>query len=513
MIIDLNINLEIKKANDKEFIERLIRKEIKSNDPFTYRWEKRSIDARKEQIKIIGRITIAVNEKLPLRIPKFDFQNVSKSKPVHIIGSGPAGLFAALECLLIGMKPIIIERGKNVRDRRRDLALLTKKRILNTESNYCFGEGGAGTYSDGKLYTRSKKRGDIQKVLQLLDFFGADENILVDSHPHIGTNKLPVIIERIRKFIISKGGEIQFESKVVDMKLIKDQIVSIKIKNKGWVNCTELILATGHSSREIYYLLDSHGIQLKAKSFAIGVRIEHLQKTINDIQYHGKMNESLLPAASYSLSTQVDGRGVYSFCMCPGGIIAPCSTEENAVVTNGWSPSKRNNLHANSGIVVSIYPEDLKEKGPFACLNFQKKIEENAYILAGKNQKIPAQKLIDFINKRKSDSLPKSSYFIGLESVEMDEVFPPFVIDRIRKGLKVFCSKMKGFLSENAVVHAPESRTSSTVLIPRDKTKLNHPEIKNLFPCGEGAGYAGGIVSAAVDGINCALRIYLNKSN
>jgi uncharacterized FAD-dependent dehydrogenase len=409
----------------------------------------------------------------------------------------------------LGLRPIVIERGKDVRSRRRDLAQLNKESKVNPESNYCFGEGGAGTYSDGKLYTRSKKRGDVEKALAAFVQFGADEAIAVDAHPHIGTNKLPQIIVSMREEIRSFGGEILFETKLTDLRITKNQIEAIEINNEKWLPCSELILATGHSARDIFYLLHEKQIKIEAKPFALGVRVEHTQDLIDQIQYHGRLNDEYIPPASYALVEQIDGRGVYSFCMCPGGIIAPCATEQEEVVTNGWSPSKRNNPYSNSGIVVSVFPDDFKDKSnPLVCLEFQQLIERKAWVLAGETQRIPAQRLIDFVNGVKSIDFPRSSYQPGIVSVNMSELFPEFILKRLQKAFKLFDNKMKGFLTNDAVIHAPESRTSSPVSIPRDSETLEHVDVKGLYPCAEGAGYAGGIISAAIDGMKCAEAIY-----
>ena len=409
-----------------------------------------------------------------------------------------------------GLKPVIYERGKDVRARRRDLAAINKERLVNPESNYCFGEGGAGTYSDGKLYTRSKKRGNVLKALEWLVDFGADPDILVDAHPHIGTNKLPQIITTIREMIIESGGEVHFNSKLTDIKYTNSQITSICINEAEWLDVDNVILATGHSARDIFYLLHDRGIKIEAKPFALGVRVEHSQELIDHIQYHGDDQNPYLPPASYSLVEQVDGMGVYSFCMCPGGIIAPCATDTNEVVTNGWSPSRRNNPYSNSGIVVSISPQDLPnfiEGDPFTCLDFQRKVENDCWKAAGQTQRVPAQRLIDFVENRVSTDFPKTSYQPGLTSVNLNEVLPEMIASRLRQAFKAFGKKMKGYYTNDAVIHAPESRTSSPVAIPRDPNSLEHVEISGLYPCGEGAGYAGGIISAGIDGINCVDRV------
>jgi uncharacterized protein len=497
-------------AKDSTYLENRIRQElgISLQQKLSYRWRKRSIDARNRHIKVNASFDVWIDEEQHPRFELYDFTSVQDVENIHIIGAGPAGLFAALEAILQGKKPILFERGKDVRNRRRDLAQLTKSSILNPESNYCFGEGGAGTYSDGKLYTRSKKRGDVQKVMQLLVQFGATEDILVDAHPHIGTNKLPQLIVAIREQIIACGGEIHFDHKLTDVLVENGCIVQLELNQTMNVPVSNVILATGHSARDIFYLLHKREIEVKSKPFALGVRVEHTQDFIDKLQYHGRLNDKFLPPSSYSLVTQVDGRGVYSFCMCPGGIIAPCATDKQEVVTNGWSPSKRNNPYSNSGIVVSIDPTDFSApENPFVCLEFQQSIEKAAWEAAGKTQKVPAQCLKDFVQKKKSTDFPRSSYQPGIVSVEMDDIFPSFVVDRLRQAFIDFDKKMPGFVTNDAVIHAPESRTSSPVLIPRDPESWHHPYVSNLYPCAEGAGYAGGIVSAAIDGMNCVSKI------
>ena len=472
--------------------------------------KKKSLDARKRDIKYNLRFDVYIDEKFEEKIQYFTTKTISNEKTIHIIGRGPAGLFAALKAIELGIKPIIFERGKDVRSRRRDLAKLNKEHIVNPESNYCFGEGGAGTYSDGKLYTRSKKRGNVQKVLEWFVHFGATKNILVDAHPHIGTNKLPQIIQSIREEIISAGGEVHFNSKFTNLSLENNKIRSIEINHHVWYSCENLILATGHSARDVFELLDAHKIKLEAKPFAIGVRIEHPQILIDKLQYHGKVNDEFLPPASYSLVEQIDGMGVYSFCMCPGGIIAPCATNQNEVVTNGWSPSKRNNPFANSGIVVQIEPHQIDknfELDPMVSLKFQQEVERDCWVAAGKTQAVPAQRMIDFIDGKKSIDFQSSSYQPGITSVDLNRVLPRIIATRIKKALVIWGEKMNGFMTNEAILHAPESRTSSPIKIPRDTESMAHVEITNLYPCAEGAGYAGGIVSAAVDGINCVEKI------
>lgn len=511
MISVLDFTCSPEEAKDDAHLEKRIRKELQlaQNQNIAFRWRKRSIDARQKQIKINASMEVAIDTALAPRFHPTSFDILPKEAPsVHIIGAGPAGLFAALQAILQGFRPIIFERGKDVRSRRRDLAKLTKEHLLNPESNYCFGEGGAGTYSDGKLYTRSKKRGDVQKVLEWLVQFGATEDILVDAHPHIGTNKLPQLIEAIRAQIIASGGQINFENKITDLLIQEKKITHIQVNYKEKIAVEKVILATGHSARDIFALLHQKNIEIKAKPFALGVRVEHTQAYIDSLQYHGRNNDAYLPPASYSLVTQVDNRGVYSFCMCPGGIIAPCATAPDEVVTNGWSPSKRNNIYANSGIVVGIEPTDFPDlKNPFVCLNFQKEIEQKCWEAAGKTQKVPAQGLQDFVNGQLTTHFPRSSYQPGFTSVNLKDIFPDFVYRRLCQAFIDFNRKMPGFITNDAVVHAPESRTSSPVLIPRDPITFQHLQIKNLYPIAEGAGYAGGIVSAAIDGINCLEKI------
>lgn len=479
---------------------------------------KRSVDARSRNIKINLKVEVFINESAPTPLNyKKEYKNISSQKKVLIIGAGPAGLFAAIQLIENGLKPIVIERGKDVKSRRRDLAAINKEHIVNPNSNYCFGEGGAGTYSDGKLYTRSTKRGDVTKVLETFVEHGADENILIEAHPHIGTNKLPKIIEAMRQTIIEHGGEVHFNSKVTDI-LIKNNAVcgvtglNIELNNTFEFIADNIILATGHSSRDIFELLHKKNILIESKTFAMGVRVEHPQALIDATQYHCNINQveekrKYLPAASYSMVHQAMGRGVYSFCMCPGGIIAPCATSQEEVVTNGWSPSKRNNPFANSGIVVTIEPEDYthyKKEGPLAGLRYQQALEKMAWIAGGKTQTAPAQRLTDFVNNKLSASLPNASYQPGILSAPLHELLPEEIGKRLQLGFIEFGKKMKGYLTNEAVIVGVESRTSSPIRIPRDKDSLQHQQIKGLYPCGEGAGYAGGIVSAAIDGQKCA---------
>ena len=470
---------------------------------------RKSIDARKRTIIFNYKVAVYIKEDLPKTSEYiFEYQDVSKAKPIHIIGFGPAGMYSALRCLELGFKPIVLERGKNVQERRRDLKAINRDHFVNEDSNYCFGEGGAGTYSDGKLYTRSLKRGDVRKIFENLVFHGATDQILVDAHPHIGTNKLPKVVQNIRETILKYGGEIHFKSRVTDFVIKDDNIQAIKLKNGDEMPVNRVILATGHSARDIFYLLQKKKISLKAKSFAMGVRVEHPQHIIDSIQYHcpGERHE-LLPPAAYSLVEQVRDRGVYSFCMCPGGFIVPAATANGEVVVNGMSPSKRNNQFANSGIVVEINADkDLlkyEQFGPLKGLEYQKDLERLAFTAGGRTQSAPAQRLTDFVEGNLSADLNSTSYQPGLKSAPLHSLLPKLIGGRLRTGFKAFGEKMKGYYTAEANVIGVESRTSSPVNIPRNE-QLEHPEISNLFPCGEGGGYAGGIVSAAMDGERCA---------
>ena len=484
---------------------------IKESDITGIEILKRSIDARQGHVKILMRAVVYYgNENPPKKEINLEYKDVSDKAEIIIVGAGPAGLFAALELIQLGLKPIVIERGKQISERKRDVAQINRNNGVNPDSNYCFGEGGAGTFSDGKLYTRSKKRGSTQKVLDILTFHGADNDILIDAHPHIGTNNLPRIIKQIRETILSAGGQILFNTRVADFIVSGSKISGVITQKGDKITGKAVILATGHSARDIYELLHEKKIILEAKSFAMGVRVEHPQDIIDSAQYSCRIRDEYLPAASYSLVSQARSRGVYSFCMCPGGFIVPAATAPEEIVVNGMSPSRRNSYFANSGMVVEIKTKDFPDKdkyGELAGLKFQQKLEKMAYLNGGQGITAPAQALNDFIKGKVSPLLPETSYNPGVISSPLHFWLPENIGSRLRESFKVFGEKMKGFDTNEAIILGVESRTSSPVRIPRDKENLNHPQIKNLYPCGEGAGFAGGIVSAAVDGIRCAIKI------
>lgn len=528
----LNFTLEPEVALDNTAFQQFLLQQFPnvSADELTFQIQKQSIDARNRQVKILTDVEVAIGEDLPSLVEfEKNYQDVSKAKQAIVVGAGPAGLFAALRLIELGIKPIVIERGKDVRARRRDLAAINKDHVVNPDSNYCFGEGGAGTYSDGKLYTRSKKRGDVRRILEILVAHGSTQQILVDAHPHIGTNKLPQVVASLRESILNAGGEIHFETKVIDFIIQNNELKGvITTDNQEFVG-EGVILATGHSARDIFELLDKKHIFIEAKPFAMGVRIEHQQSFVDACQYH-RADRGILPAASYSLVAQTKykgvQRGVFSFCMCPGGFIVPASTAEGELVVNGMSPSRRDSKFANSGIVVAINEVDwqkYKHLGALAGLELQKQVEQKAFRLAVQGSKFngqsvdetensklnhcqlaPSQRLVDFTNRKISANLLETSYQPGLISMDMNEVLPDIIAVPLRDGVKEFGKKMKGYLTNEAQMIGIESRTSSPVRIPRDRESYEHLQLKRLFPCGEGAGYAGGIVSAAMDGERCA---------
>lgn len=510
MIKNITISVLPSEAAEERSYKRYIAEEagVQAKRITGYHITKRSIDARSRQPRVVMQLDVFIDEPVkPLPIFDPELQNVGGKPTVVIVGAGPAGLFAALKLITLGYKPVILERGKDVRSRRRDLAAMNKEGVVNPESNYCFGEGGAGTYSDGKLYTRSTKRGDVKRILQLFHHFGADEQILYEAHPHIGTNKLPHIITAMREQIIACGGEVLFGQKVTDILLAGDAVKGVKTLDGTTIEASAVILATGHSARDIFTLLHDKGIEIEAKPFALGVRIEHPQQLIDQAQYHCNIRGEYLPPASYSLVAQEYGRGVFSFCMCPGGIIAPAATDHGEIVVNGWSPSKRNNPYANSGTVVAVDEKDFAKygfKGPLAAMHYQRMVEQQAYKIGGGKLVAPAQRMADFVNDKHSSTLPDCSYLPGVHSAAIKDVLPKEVSQALRQAVQDFGKKMKGYYTNEALLVATESRTSSPIRIPRDKDTLQHTQINGLYPCAEGAGYAGGIVSAAIDGERCA---------
>lgn len=511
MVKELQLRVNLIEERKEDILKKKASKKLEINiaSITAIKVLRKSIDARKKDVIFNYKVAVYINEPLP-ETPDyvFDYKDVSNAKEIHIIGFGPAGMYAALRCIELGYKPIVLERGKNVQDRRRDLRAINQFHDVNEDSNYCFGEGGAGTYSDGKLYTRSLKRGDVRRIFENLVYHGATEQILIDAHPHIGTNKLPKIIKNIRENILKYGGEVHFDSRVTDFIIKNNKLQALQLQNGTEMTVNSVILATGHSARDIYELLHKKDILLKAKSFAMGVRVEHPQEIIDQIQYSctGQRDE-LLPAAAYSLVHQVNNRGVYSFCMCPGGFIVPAATANGEVVVNGMSPSRRNNKFANSGIVVEInVDKDLPKYEKFGVLKglqYQKDLEKLAFNAGGRTQVAPAQRLTDFVEGRFSHSLNETSYQPGLNSSPMHSLLPKLIGSRLRKGFAAFGKKMHGYYTQEANIIGVESRTSSPVNIPR-KDNLEHPQIAGLFPCGEGGGYAGGIISAAMDGERCA---------
>ncbi|MBI1182775.1 FAD-binding protein [bacterium] len=514
----LKLTLNPPEAFDDEKRKNLLRQKLglSDKDKLIEQPAKRSIDARGKQVKVHFETDVFVNEQAR-KVFEFDYQwqNVANAPEVLVVGCGPAGMFAALRLIELGLKPVVIERGKNVRDRRRDLAAINKEHVVNPDSNYCFGEGGAGTYSDGKLYTRSKKRGSVRRILEILHHHGAAYDILFDAHPHIGTNKLPKVVENLRETIINCGGEIRFNTRVEDIIVESNKLKGLKLQNGESMMNDHIILATGHSARNIYEMLYRHQIAIEAKPFAMGIRIEHPQQIIDQMQYHCDDRGLYLPAASYSVVSQThfnkQQRGVFSFCMCPGGFIVPSATAPGEVVVNGMSPSKRNSKYANSGMVAAIELEDLADfaqHGPLAGLYLQMQLEQKAWQVGGQQQTAPAQRMVDFVEGKVSPSLNDCSYIPGLASVDLSEVLGKNLTARLREAFKAFGKKMKPYYTNEANLVGVESRSSSPVRIPRDAESLEHVALEGLFPCGEGAGYAGGIVSAAVDGERVAEAVF-----
>lgn len=514
---EINLSLSPKQASDEQYYKPIVASllHIDEDRIKLINVRRRSIDARQRLIKINLGVEVFVDE-LPVEEKiEFRYDHVGHKPPVIIVGAGPAGLFAALRLIELGFKPLIFERGKNVSDRKRDIARIHREHFVDPDSNYGFGEGGAGTFSDGKLYTRSKKRGNIRRILEIFYANGALPEILIDAHPHIGTNMLPRIITNIREKIIEAGGEIHFNSRVADFIVEDDRCTGVMLSDTTLIEAEAVILATGHSAREIYELLYERGISIEAKTFAVGVRAEHPQTLIDTIQYNQPLRGPYLPPATYSFVEQVDQRGVYSFCMCPGGIMVPAATAPGEMVVNGMSPTLRNTRFANSGMVVEIRPEDLNEfrhLGVFAGLEFQRKVERLCYSLNGNTQFAPAQRMADFVSGQFSQSLPESSYHPGLVSVPLHEKLPKRIRTRLQEAFQIIDRKAHGYLTNEAVVVGVESRTSSPIRIPRNEDSLEHVKIKGLYPCGEGAGYAGGIVSSAMDGERCAEAFVLNYS-
>lgn len=515
MIKELTVRVTPKTAAVHDELKLYIStiEDLDINSITSIRIVKRSIDARQRNVMVNLKVQVFINEVAPNKplVAPIEYNDVSNCKEAVVVGAGPAGLFAALRLIELGVRPIVVERGKNVDDRLKDVAKISREGIVDPESNYCFGEGGAGAYSDGKLYTRSKKRGSIDRILGIFHQHGASEDILVDAHPHIGTDKLPKVIKAMRETIISCGGEVHFATKVTDLLIKDNEVIGVKCSDDAFYG--PVILATGHSARDIYTMLKSRSVAIEAKGIAVGVRLEHPQHLIDCIQYHNKNGRGkYLPAAEYNFVTQVDGRGVYSFCMCPGGFIVPAASDADQLVVNGMSPSNRGTKWANSGMVVEINPEDLPEEfkihEELCMMKYQEYVERICYEAAGNSQKAGAQRMLDFVEGRPSKDLPNTSYAPGIQTSRLDKWMPLYISNHLRKGFKVFGRSARGFLTNDAIVIGMETRTSAPVRIPRDNAELNHINIKGLYPCGEGAGYAGGIVSAAIDGERCAEALF-----
>ncbi|NDW10641.1 NAD(P)/FAD-dependent oxidoreductase [Dysgonomonas sp. 520] len=516
---EINLRISPEAASDISSVKRIFASEtgVPVEEINSVRIIKRSIDARQRNVFINLTVRGYIGESEPeVQYTQIHYQDVSDKPQAIVVGAGPAGLFAALRLIELGVRPVVVERGKNVRDRKKDTARISTEHIVDPDSNYCFGEGGAGAYSDGKLYTRSKKRGNVEKILSIFCQHGASTNILIDAHPHIGTDRLPAVIEKMREQIISSGGEVHFQTRMDELIIEDNRVKGVKT-NTGKTFDGPVILATGHSARDVFYMLYDKKVKIEAKGLAVGVRVEHPAHLIDQIQYHNQEGRGeYLPAAEYSFVVQVKGRGVYSFCMCPGGTVVPSASAPEQVVVNGMSPANRGAHWSNSGVVVEIHPEDFpnyQQYGELCLLKFQEDYEKMAWIAGGRTQVAPAQRLYDFVNNRQSKSLPKTSYTPGIISSPLHDWMPDFIRERLQAAFKEVGKKQRGYLTNEAILLGVESRTSSPIRVLRDKETLQHVEVEGLFPCGEGAGYAGGIVSAGMDGERCAeaLAQYMMK--